>query len=201
MKLLTTGSATSASSSAMRTSRSVSPMLSSVMRPLPRRSWTVLERRWLRLSNIGPYRGHAGRGRSARIIREPARFPRRAALTLCYGPLARTRRHGASPLGRRTDPHPAGQPGGPAVADRILLGHRGGDAVGESLPHPQPRRHGAPHGARARRPDGQARRLARRQPDRADARERRRHHDRDDPRGAHRQRATRCWCRRWWCRP
>ena len=41
MKLLTTGSATSASSSAMRTSRSVSATLSSVMRPRPRRPSTV----------------------------------------------------------------------------------------------------------------------------------------------------------------
>ena len=43
MKDLTTGSATSASSSAMRTSRRVSPMFSSVMRPLPVRFWTVRE--------------------------------------------------------------------------------------------------------------------------------------------------------------
>ena len=41
MKVLTTGSATSASSSATRTSRSASAMLSSVMRPRPRRVSSV----------------------------------------------------------------------------------------------------------------------------------------------------------------
>src|SRR5690348_15748062 len=49
----TTGSATSASSSAMRTSRRDSRMFSSVRRPRPARRWTVAERRWLRDSNMG----------------------------------------------------------------------------------------------------------------------------------------------------
>jgi hypothetical protein len=52
MKSLTTGRATSASSSAMRTSRSMSPMLSSVRRAWPRRFLTTRPRRWVRLSSM-----------------------------------------------------------------------------------------------------------------------------------------------------
>src|SRR5690606_7350132 len=48
----TTGSATSASSSAMRTSRVASRMFSSVRRPRPRRRSMVPERRWVRDSNM-----------------------------------------------------------------------------------------------------------------------------------------------------
>ena len=52
MNVLTTGSATSASSSATRTSRSVSATLSSVMRPRPRRFSMARDSRAVRLSNI-----------------------------------------------------------------------------------------------------------------------------------------------------
>ena len=48
----TTGSATSASSSAMRTSRVASRMFSSVRRPRPRRRCRVPERRWVSDSNM-----------------------------------------------------------------------------------------------------------------------------------------------------
>src|SRR5688572_7713768 len=57
MKVLTTGSATSASSSAMRTSRSDSPTFSSVMRPRPRRVSTVRLSRAVRFSNRAMGRG------------------------------------------------------------------------------------------------------------------------------------------------
>jgi hypothetical protein len=58
----TTGNATSASSSAMRTSRNASRMFDSVSRPLPRRRWTVAERRWLSDSNMdGPVRQESRR--------------------------------------------------------------------------------------------------------------------------------------------
>ena len=50
MKALTTGNATSASSSAMRTSRRLSETFSSVMRPRPRRVSTVRDRRVVRFS-------------------------------------------------------------------------------------------------------------------------------------------------------
>src|SRR5438132_1685449 len=52
MKVLTTGSATSASSSARRTSRRVSAMLSSVRRPRPRSELAALESRSVRLENM-----------------------------------------------------------------------------------------------------------------------------------------------------
>src|SRR3546814_2139738 len=48
----TTGSATSASSSAIRTSRSASLMLDSLRRPRPRRRSMVPDRRWVRDSNM-----------------------------------------------------------------------------------------------------------------------------------------------------
>src|SRR5690606_5400510 len=77
----TTGSATSASSSATRTSRRDSRMFASVNRPLPRRRWTVAERRWLSDSNMG---GPAKRGKR-RIVsgfrighRPPGGLPGRA---------------------------------------------------------------------------------------------------------------------------
>src|SRR6185437_4466469 len=53
MNVLMTGSATSASSSATRTSRKVSPTFSSVMRPRPRRESMVRPSRAVRLSNMG----------------------------------------------------------------------------------------------------------------------------------------------------
>src|SRR5262249_18802501 len=52
MKLLTTGSATSASSNATRTSRSVSATFSSVTRPRPRMTCTARPRRSVNLSNM-----------------------------------------------------------------------------------------------------------------------------------------------------
>ena len=67
MKSLTTGSATSASSSARRTSRSASWMLASVRRASPRSCLTTRDSRWERLSNIGSGdRGGAGRRAGAR---------------------------------------------------------------------------------------------------------------------------------------
>src|SRR5690606_6628418 len=48
----TTGSATSASSSAIRTSRRASLMLDSLRRPRPRRRSMVPDRRWVRDSNM-----------------------------------------------------------------------------------------------------------------------------------------------------
>ncbi|CSB84535.1 Uncharacterised protein [Vibrio cholerae] len=51
-KSRTTGSATSASNSAMRTSRRVSLMLSSVRRPLPLIFFSVLDNRSVKFSNI-----------------------------------------------------------------------------------------------------------------------------------------------------
>ncbi len=53
MKCFTTGSATSASSSATRTSRSASWMLASVRRASPRICLTILVSRPVRLSSIG----------------------------------------------------------------------------------------------------------------------------------------------------
>src|ERR1700733_4988952 len=57
MNCLTTGRATSASSSATRTSRSTSATLASVMRPRPRSVSTVRLSRDVRLSNIRPLYG------------------------------------------------------------------------------------------------------------------------------------------------
>src|SRR6266581_2093866 len=53
MKCFTTGSATSASSSATRTSRSASWMFASVRRASPRICFTILARRAVRLSSMG----------------------------------------------------------------------------------------------------------------------------------------------------
>ena len=53
MNALTTGSATSASSSAMRISRAVASMSASDSRPLPRREVKTLSRRSERVSNTG----------------------------------------------------------------------------------------------------------------------------------------------------
>src|SRR5258708_1020272 len=53
INVLMTGSATSASSRATRTSRMDSPILSSVMRPRPRRFSMVRDSRAVRLSNMG----------------------------------------------------------------------------------------------------------------------------------------------------
>src|SRR5258708_13512845 len=52
VKLLTTGSATSASSSARRTSRTVSEMLSSESRPRPDKDFSAAPRLLVNLSNI-----------------------------------------------------------------------------------------------------------------------------------------------------
>jgi len=52
VKLFTTGSATSASSSARRTSRTVSEMLSSVSRPRPESDFSAEERLAVKRSNI-----------------------------------------------------------------------------------------------------------------------------------------------------
>src|SRR6516165_3293771 len=70
MKAFTTGSATSASSNAMRVSRSVSATFSSVMRPRPRRFSTVRDSRAVRLSNMGSRRarGRAGDYRGLRRV-------------------------------------------------------------------------------------------------------------------------------------
>src|SRR5690606_38176226 len=53
----TTGSATSASSNAIRTSRSASVMLDSLSRPRPRTRSMVPDRRWVRDSNMGARQG------------------------------------------------------------------------------------------------------------------------------------------------
>jgi hypothetical protein len=52
MNSRTTGKATSASSSAMRTSRSASAMFASVRRASPRIVFITRARRWVRLSSI-----------------------------------------------------------------------------------------------------------------------------------------------------
>src|SRR6185437_7005812 len=69
MKLLTTGRATSASISAMRTSRSVSATFSSVTRPRPRSVCTVRFSRSVNLSNIRVEPAMAGGGECLRIGR------------------------------------------------------------------------------------------------------------------------------------
>jgi hypothetical protein len=63
MNSLTTGSATSASSSAIRTCRSVSPMFSSVSRPRPRSPSTTVARRAESLSNTDDLGASAGEDR------------------------------------------------------------------------------------------------------------------------------------------
>ena len=80
MKDLTTGSATSASSSATRASRSVSATLSSVMRPRPRRVSMVRDRRAVSLSNMASRKAGAG---GAIIGAQAGLFPLRPAKLLC----------------------------------------------------------------------------------------------------------------------
>ena len=87
MKALTTGSATSASSSAIRISRAVASMSASDSRPLPRRDVKTLSSRSESVSNIRPQ--HLGDGAaepSARVARRQP--PPSAARTCAAHPLA-----------------------------------------------------------------------------------------------------------------
>ena len=117
MKLLTTGNATSASSSAMRTSRRVSATFSSVTRPRPRRPCTAAARRSVSLSNIVQGCGGAALY-SPRVTHYKDRVDNAPTIVLILILLVAADR------------------------DRLLRRHRSGDAVGQSLPHPPSRQPG-----------------------------------------------------------
>ena len=74
-----------------------------------------------------------------------------------------------------------------AARHRLLLRHRGGDAVGQSLPHPPSRRPRRTARSAAGTPAGAAGSLARRQSGHPGAGERRGHHRGDAARAAHRR--------------
>ena len=76
MNSRTTGSATSASSSATRISRAVASMSASESRPLPRRFLNVAERRSCRVSNTGASSGRGRTGSAAQPSRRPAPWAR-----------------------------------------------------------------------------------------------------------------------------
>src|SRR5204863_6247382 len=119
----TTGSATSASSSATRTSRRASRMFSSVSRPRPRKRSIVVVRRWVRASNMA--RANPG-GRIANYNR-----PRMAGRA--RGPLCETRTD--DPAAHRPDRdhrlHGGGAAAGPLAGERRTAGELPGEAAGD----------------------------------------------------------------------
>ncbi len=85
MNSRTTGSATSASSSAMRTSRSVSLTLSSVRRPRPLILRSVRDKRSVKLSNIVSRRGGNGWSPQRHSYRISPQYTMKPSLLLCNG--------------------------------------------------------------------------------------------------------------------
>ena len=94
MKARTTGSATSASSRAIRISRAVASMSASDRRPLPRRFLNVAARRSERVSNTvvaNPSVGSGGGGRPPRVSARKSAIPGRRSPPCRTGPAARGR--------------------------------------------------------------------------------------------------------------